>query len=154
MSTLLTVLFLIILGIILLFIEFAVIPGITIAGIGGIILFALSIFLSFKAFGTLAGILTAVFIVIASPILVTKFFKSKAGKKMLLETEIDAHIDTIQNIQLNDEGITVGRLAPIGKAKFGHQVVEAKSASGFLDSNTRIKVIEINKTQIIVEPLI
>ncbi|MFV0366195.1 MAG: hypothetical protein ACK5JS_06805 [Mangrovibacterium sp.] len=153
MSTILTILALIILGIILLFIEFAVIPGITIAGIGGIILFILSISLSFKHFGALAGVLTTLVVLIVAPILVQKFFKSKAGKKLLLETEIDAKVDTIHDISIGDEGITVGRLAPVGKAKFGNQILESKSISGFVDANVKIKVIEISKTQIIVEPL-
>ncbi|MFV0522592.1 MAG: hypothetical protein ACK5MI_09250 [Mangrovibacterium sp.] len=153
MTIILTILFLIILGIILLFIEFAVIPGITLAGIGGVVLFILSIFLSFKTYGLATGILVTLFILIVSPILIFKFFKTKAGKKMLLETEIDTHVGSIQHIHVGDEGITIGRLAPVGKAKFGDQIVETKSITGYIDSNSRVKVIETTKTQIIVEPL-
>lgn len=153
MGTILIILALIMLGILLLFIEFALIPGITVAGIGGVLLFFLSIFLSFDRFGVVAGILTTLFILVVSPLLVIKFFKTKAGKKVLLETEIDANIAIIKDIQLGDEGITVGRLAPVGKARFGSQTVETKSLSGYIDSNTKVRVVETTKTQIIVEPL-
>lgn len=72
---------------------------------------------------------------------------------MLLETEIDAKTNTIEHIELHEEGVAVGRLAPVGKVRIGEQIVEAKSASGFVDDKTRVKVIEIHKTQIIIEPL-
>ena len=73
--TFLIILLLIVLGVILLLIEFAVIPGVTIAGIGGTILFGYSIYLAFSEYGTWAGILTLLAIVIIVPVLFYRFFK-------------------------------------------------------------------------------
>ncbi len=153
--TILIILFLIFLGILLLLLEFAVIPGITIAGIGGLILFGVSVYLAFDTYGILIGISTLAFILIVSPILVFRLFKGKTGKKMVLESEITGTVDevNIQLIHLGDEGISLGRLAPMGKVRINGETVEAKSASGFVDEKTAVKVIEVEKTHVIIEPI-
>ena len=51
------IILLILLGLLLLLIEFAVIPGVTIAGIGGFLLLAASVYIAFKELGTAAGLL-------------------------------------------------------------------------------------------------
>ncbi|MFV0289961.1 MAG: hypothetical protein ACK5IJ_03565 [Mangrovibacterium sp.] len=153
MSALLTILLLILIGIILLFIEFVITPGLSISGIGGILLLILSIFIAFQHFNWIIGSVTALFILIFVPILVLKFFKTRAGKKIMLNTKIDSSINHIENIQVHDQGITMSRLAPVGKSKIGNQTVETKASQGWIDSNQKIKVIEVNKNQIIVEPL-
>lgn len=74
---------------------------------------------------------------------------------MLLNSEIDGHVDQIdsQTIHEGDEGITLGRLVPTGKVRINEQIMEAKSATGFVDPNVKIRVIEVLKTQVIVEPI-
>ncbi len=153
--TILIILFLIFLGILLLLLEFAVIPGITIAGIGGLILFAVSTYLAFTSYGPLAGFATLAFILIVSPILVYRFFKGKAGKKMVLESEITGTVEEVdeEKIKVGDEGIALGRLAPMGKVKIKDETMEAKSISGFVDQNVKIKVVDLEKTYVIVEPI-
>lgn len=153
--TILIILFLIFLGILLLLLEFVVIPGITIAGIGGVILLGGSVYLAFDAYGVLAGILTLAFVVIAVPIIVYRLFQSRSGQRLLLNSEIDGHVDKIDELQIKvgDEGITLGRLAPTGRVKINNLNMEAKSATGFVDQNVKIKVIEVYKTQVLVEPI-
>ncbi|WP_321289173.1 hypothetical protein [uncultured Sunxiuqinia sp.] len=153
--TILIILFLILLGILLLLLEFVVIPGITIAGIGGVVLLGASVYLAFDTYGVLVGIITLAFVIIASPIIVYQLFQSKTGKHMLLNSEIDSHIDKIdeQLIRVGDEGITLGRLAPTGRVKINKHSMEAKSAAGFVDQHVKIKVIEVLRTQVIVEPI-
>ncbi len=153
--TVLIILFLIFLGILLLLLEFAVIPGITIAGIGGLMLLGASIYLAFVTYGTLAGILTTAFVVIVSPILVVRFFKSRTGKKMVLESEVDGKVDEINSLEIQpgDEGIAIGRLAPTGKVRIKEHTMEGKSIAGFIDQQTSVRVVEVLKTQVIVEPI-
>ncbi|TDN95702.1 NfeD family protein [Sunxiuqinia elliptica] len=153
--TILIILFLIFLGILLLLLEFVVIPGITIAGIGGVLLLGASVYLAFDTYGVLAGIITLAFVLIVAPLVVYRFFQSRTGKKMLLNSEIDGHVDQIdsQTIHEGDEGITLGRLVPTGKVRINEQIMEAKSATGFVDPNVKIRVIEVLKTQVIVEPI-
>ncbi len=150
-----TIIILIFLGLLLLLIEFSVLPGVTIAGIGGFILLGLSVYIAFSEYGTVIGIITLAFVLIASPMLVYYFFKSKAGKKMVLDSAIDSKVETVdeEKIKVGDSGITIGRLAPSGKARVSGEVVEAQSTGGFIDHNTEIKVLKILSNKIIVEPV-
>ncbi|MGD9931926.1 MAG: hypothetical protein AB7U05_18040 [Mangrovibacterium sp.] len=153
--TILIILFLIFLGILLLLLEFAVIPGVTIAGIGGVVMLGASVYLAFNTYGVVAGIVTLAFVLIASPLLVFRFFKSRSGKKMVLDSEITGKVDQvdINLVHPGDEGITIGRLAPMGKVRINNQTMEGKSISGFIDQQVKIRVIEVLKTQVIVEPI-
>lgn len=153
--TILAIILFIILGLLLLLIEFAVIPGVTIAGIGGILLLIASIYIAFTSYGTGAGIVTLVFVMLAAPALVYYLFKSRAGKKMILESQIDSKVESFDNLKIavGDTGKTIGRLAPSGKAKINGEVVEAQSTGSFVDHNTEIKVLKILSNKVIVEPL-
>ena len=116
---LLIILFLIFLGIVLLLIEFTILPGITIAGIGGVLLFGYSIYLAFTSYGPLAGFITLGFVLIVAPTLVVLLFKGKAGKKMVLSTVLHGFVNEInpEKVKIGDVGVTIGRLAPMGKIK-------------------------------------
>jgi membrane-bound ClpP family serine protease len=151
----LIIIFLIVLGIVLLLIEFTILPGITIAGVGGFMLFAYSIYLAFTSYGALAGFLTLGFILVMSPILVIWLFKGKRGKKMVLNTVLDGVANEInkEKIKIGDIGVTVGRLAPMGKIKVNDEVVEVKSTGTFIDPGEKVKIIHIEKSLITVEPL-
>ncbi len=149
------IILLIFLGLLLLLIEFAVIPGVTIAGIGGFILLGLSVYIAFTSYGTGIGFLTLTFVLVASPLLIYYFFKSKTGKKMVLESFVDGKVETVvsEKIHVGDTGKTLGRLAPSGKVKVNGEVLEAQSTGGFVDHNTEIKVLKILTNKIIVEPV-
>ena len=150
----LIILFLIFLGIVLLLIEFTILPGITIAGVGGFLLFAYSVYLAFTSYGTLAGFLTLGFVLVVAPTLVVVFFKGKTGKKMVLDTVITGVANQIEKkIKVGDIGVTIGRLAPMGKIKVNDEVVEVKSTGSFVDPGERVRIIEIEKSLITVEPL-
>lgn len=151
----LIILFLIFLGVVLLLIEFTILPGITIAGIGGFLLFAYSIYLAFTSYGTLAGFLTLGFVMIVAPLLLVYLFKGKSGKKMVLGAVISGvanQLDTAK-IKVGDIGITIGRLAPMGKIKVNDEVVEVKSTGSFVDPGQQVRIVEIEKSLITVEPL-
>lgn len=144
----------IILGLVLLMLEFAVIPGITIAGVGGFLLLAGSVYIAFAELGQVAGFVTLAVVLILSPLMVYYFFKSRAGKKMILDSKIDSKIENSApgNLAVGDKGITIGRLAPMGKIKINGQVVEAQSAGTYINENTEIQIVNLHFNKIIVEP--
>ena len=153
--SLLAIVLLIILGLVLLLIEFAVIPGVTIAGIGGFLLLAASVYIAFSDLGTVPGFITLAVVLIASPIMIFYFFKSKAGKNMILDSEISGKVENFSHdkLKVGDIGITIGRLAPMGKIKVNGEVVEAQSSGSFIDHQTDIRIIKIQLNKIIVEPI-
>lgn len=152
---LLIILFLIFLGIILLLIEFTILPGITVAGIGGILLFAYSIYLAFTSYGTLAGFITLGFVLIVSPILVIFLFKGRAGKTIMLQAIVTGVANEIneEKIKVGDIGTTIGRLAPMGKIKVNGETVEVKSTGAYINPGEQVKIITIEKSLITVESL-
>lgn len=149
------IILLILLGLVLLLIEFAVIPGVTIAGIGGFLLLAASVYIAFTELGTVAGFITLLVVLIVAPAMIYYFFKSRSGRKMILEKNIDGKIESFnaEKIAVGDAGKTIGRLAPSGKVRVNGEVVEAQSTGAFVDHNTEIKVLKILSNKIIVEPL-
>jgi membrane-bound ClpP family serine protease len=151
----LIILFLVFLGIVLLLIEFAIIPGVTIAGIGGLLMLGAAVYFAFKIYGTVAGFVALIFVLVVSPILIFRMFKTRMGKKMMLDSKITGISSEIKpgTVHTGDEGITVSRLAPIGKVRIGNEIFEAKSTGSFIDQNTRIRVVDILRMQIIVEPI-
>lgn len=153
--TIFTIVLLIFLGFLLLMIEFAVIPGVTIAGIGGFLLLIASVYIAFVDYGTGAGFITLTFVLVATPLLIYYFFKSKAGKKMILEKNLEGKVDSIneEKIKVGDIGKTIGRLAPMGKIKVNGEIVEAQSTGSFVDQNIKIRILKIQSNKIIVEPL-
>lgn len=153
--SLFAIILLILLGLLLLLIEFAVIPGITIAGIGGFILLGASVYIAFSAYGTLAGFITLAVVLVLAPMLIYYFFKSKSGKKMILENKIAGTLDFIDNekIKEGELGKTLGRLAPMGKIKVNGETVEAQSTGAFIDQNVEVKILKVEKNKVIVEPI-
>lgn len=151
----LIILFLIILGIVLLLIEFTVLPGITVAGIAGFLVFAYSIYLAFTSYGSLAGFLTLALILIISPLFVVYLFRSRTGKKMVLDAVISGVANEIdqEKVKVGEIGTTIGRLAPTGKIKVNGEVVEAHTTGVFVNPGEKVRIIQIEKSQITVEPL-
>ncbi len=149
------IILLILLGLVLLLIEFAVIPGVTIAGIGGFLMLGASVYIAFVEFGSGAGFITLTVVLIAAPLMIYYFFKSRTGKKMILESSIDGKVETRNNekIAVGDVGKSIGRLAPSGKVKVNGEVMEAHSTGSFIDHNTDIKILKILSNKIIVEPI-
>jgi membrane-bound ClpP family serine protease len=82
-------------------------------------------------------------------------FKSRAGKKMILDSEITGKVENFspEKVKVGDVGKTIGRLAPMGKIKINGEVVEAQSSGSFIDHQTDIRIIKIQLNKIIVEPI-
>ncbi len=153
--SILAIILLILLGLVLLLIEFAVIPGVTIAGIGGFLLLGGSVWIAFSEHGTVSGFITLGIVLLIAPAMVYYFFKTRAGKKMILNKNIDGKINLLRHdkIAIGDSGKTIGRLAPMGKVRVNGEVVEAQSTGALIDHKTEIRVLKIESNKIIVEPL-
>jgi membrane-bound ClpP family serine protease len=142
------------LGIFLLLVEFLIIPGFTVFGIGGFVFVILGIGSSYYFHGIQAGNYSLLGTVIVSLSTIYFVFKQKTWKNLGLKTNINSKNEPFntEKIHPGDFGKTITRLAPIGKAIVNDTVCEAKSVAGFLNENTEIEVIKVLNTQIIVKP--
>lgn len=147
------VIILLLFGIALLLVEIFLIPGLSVAGIGGILFLAGSIFYAYSFIGPAAGHLTFVAAVILLGVSIWLFLKTKALERMSLKTNVDGKNDPMQgmNIQVGEEGVAISRLAPMGKIKIKGMVMEAKSVDDFIDEGTEVMVIQVMSTNVLVE---
>ena len=147
---------LILLGIFLFLIEFLMIPGITVAGIGGLILISAGVYVAFTDHGTAMGLITLGVSLIASILILAVSLRSRTWKRVMLNTNSDSKVNegpVEGSIKPGDKGESITRLAPVGKVKVNDIVMEAKSIAGFIDPHTDIEVVKLSGSQLIVKPL-
>lgn len=147
------VILLVIMGVVLLLIELFLIPGISVAGIAGVLFFGGAIYYAYDVLGTTAGHLTLFASIVVLALAIWIFLRSRALEKMALNTEIDSKNDPLKDVKVHsgDTGVTVSRLAPMGKVKVNGFIVEAKTNSDFIDDGAEIVVLEVLSTNLLVE---
>lgn len=151
------IIFLIFLGLLLFIIEFVLIPGVTIAGIGGAVCLITGIVFAFISFGTATGLIV-LGVTLAIMIVATYFMlKAETWKKFMLKTTLDNKVDTVGSdegkVKPGDKGVTVTRLAPGGKVLVNGEYFEAKSVDILIDPKQEIEVIRIDDNKVIVKPI-
>ena len=140
------------LGIIFFLLEIFFLPGISVGGVAGVLFVGASIWYAFSHLGPTVGLITIAGGVVAMGFAIWAFVRSKALDKMSLNRELDGKVDTLNGITLSvgDKGVTVSRLAPIGKVRFGTEVVEAKSQDGFIDQTVTVEIVEVSTYGVLV----
>lgn len=157
--------FVFIIGVILIILEVAVIPGFGIVGILGMFLIFTSLLLSmlnndvfdftFVSMGdwtSAAAVITVsliggiLFMIFAAPlILQTSFFKTVSLSAEIVESshKVDASRDLI-----GKEGVVYSVLRPSGKVKVEGEVYDAFSSNNFLEEGSKVMVVDDNGASI------
>ena len=157
MSSVFAIILLIVFGILLILLEFLVVPGITIAGLGGLAMLIGGVYLAYDAYGAMIGTYTLVGTLIASSVALVLALRSNTWKRFMLNSEIKSHAfdkedESLPDLKPGDTGITVSRVAPVGKVRVGDIYIEAKAQNAYLDPNTEVVVVKVFPNQIIVKP--
>lgn len=144
---------LIIAAVILFLVELFIVPGISVAGIlaGGCALFAN--YYAFAHVGIGAGIITLVVTAVGCIGSLVWFMRSKTIDRISLKQNITSKIDRSAEARVKpgDTGTTTTRLALIGYAEIGKDIVEVKSTGELLDEHTPIRVVRVVDGTILVE---
>jgi membrane-bound ClpP family serine protease len=149
------IIFLIVIGLALLVVEVVVLPGITVAGIAGLLLCACSIFLTYRWYENTVG----TYVLIGTSILFIVFLiyalRAKTWDRLSLHAEIDSRVNVVDtdHIKQGDRGMTVSRLAPMGKIIIHDQIMEGKSEFGLIDENKEIEVVHVSESTVIVQEI-
>lgn len=140
-------------GILLILAEIFLIPGVTVAAIFGGLSLVGAVWYAFARIGTLAGVITLAASIALLAFSFLYFVKSKALNVIGLKTNIDSTVDSGDSVHINpgDEGITVSRLNPVGKARVNNIVMEARSLGEYINEDTPIEVVKVTKNQLIVK---
>ncbi len=144
---------LILVGLVLMFAEIMLVPGVGVAGVLALLSMGGSCFYAFTEFGNTTGaIVTAVNVVLLVAMLVY-VLRAKTWKKMSLETNISSKAVENVTVAVGDHGKSVTRLAPMGSARFGNYIIEVKALEGMMDPETPIEVVLIEDNKIYVKAL-
>ena len=147
---------LLLIGLLLMVVEVVFIPGTTIVGILGVIFAGAGIIITYRQFGSDAGLYvfigTAAFTVVALII----SFRSKAWTRFANKSAISSKVNEgiTASLSEGEEGIALSTLKPFGKAQFKTGEFEVRSLGDYLDAGTKLKIVSIQSNQIIVKPLI
>ena len=135
--------------------EFLVVPGITIAGIGGILMLAAAVYLSFAFYDTTTGliVLVGVFVVIVLTTILA--LRARTWRRISLATDIHSNVGDVKEtgVAVGDTGIALTRLAPIGTVVINDQKLEGHSEGPYIDQKTPVEVLRVSTTYVIVKPI-
>jgi membrane-bound ClpP family serine protease len=150
------VIILIVLGILLFVIEFLLVPGVTVAGIGGLVLTVLGVYKAFEEFGSTIGIWVLIGTLMLSVFVIAMSLRARTWRKLMLDTNVSGTVDqdiSEDQIKVGDRGKAMTRLAPMGKIEVNNIVREAKSVEGYVDEHCTIEVTAVEGTRISVKPI-
>jgi len=154
--SILAIILLIVLGILLFIVEFLLVPGVTVAGIGGAILMVVAVYSAYKTHGSAIGNFTLLVTLVLSIGGFAYALRAKTWKKLALSKNIESKVEVgleDEAIKMGDRGEAITRMAPVGKVLINGIIVEGKSRQGFLDQKTPVEVIKVLNTQVIVKPI-
>lgn len=147
------IIILILFGILLFVIEFLLVPGITVAGIGGLVLTVLGVYKAFNEYDTVTGIWFLLGTIILSILVIVFSLRARTWKRFMLNTSVIGSVGekSLENqVKVGDTGTAATRLAPMGKIMIGDLVREAKSIEGYIDAHAEIEVVSVEGTFITV----
>ena len=149
----LVVLSLILAGIVFLLLEIMVVPGATVVGLFGVGLVIAGVVVSFNHYGTEVGIMTILGTLAVSLVSIGIALRSNTWKKAMHSSALDGRVNVVEadKVVKGDEGISITRLNPMGKALIKEDYYEVTSKDNLIAENTPIVVVKVDGNKIIVK---
>ncbi len=143
---------LILIGAILVLMEFLVFPGVNVAGVLGFICILAGVYFGYSYYGSTTGHFILLGTALFGIGITWYVLRSNTWKKLSLSTKIEGSVEGVDDsIHEGDCGEALSRLAPMGNVKIGETVVEAESWSGYIDVHSPVEVVKVCKNKIIVQ---
>lgn len=143
---------LILLGVFFLVVELLLLPGMSIGTILSLASFGVAIYEAFDIYGSCAGGICIAIVLVLSLIATVFSLRAKTWRKLALNQEIQSksNEDPACSVKVGDCGVTVSRLAPMGKVQVGGRIYEAKSEGDFIDQKVEVEVVGSENFSVIV----
>lgn len=154
MTMTLIVIILMVVGLTLLAIEFLVIPGFgVIGGLGGLAVLGSGYLAVTQLPSAYAGITIAAGAATAG-VMFWLFPRSRTARTMVLETRLEGgSADPTLVDLLGREGVALTPLRPSGSAEFDDNPVDVVSDGQYVETGTRVKVVQVEGNRVVVEPV-
>ncbi|MDD4638673.1 MAG: NfeD family protein, partial [Bacteroidales bacterium] len=112
------------------------------------------IYMAFARYGQTTGLIVLGCVIVVSGLVTWLTLRSKTWKEISLKERIDSR--TLTNpaesgISRGSTGITLSRLAPMGKVRFNNTDYEATSRKGIIERGKHVEVVEVEGIKIIVK---
>jgi membrane-bound serine protease (ClpP class) len=149
-----------IVGVILMLVEAFIIPGFGVAGIAGLGAMIFSIFLT--SVSVEQAIISLIIAIIGTVVLIVLSFKFMKTRRMwnrlilgVRQENKEGYVAPIMNLSelYGAEGVTLTPLRPAGSAEIKGMRVDVVSEGNFIPPETKIQVVKIEGTRVVVRPI-
>ena len=149
----LVVVTLILIGLAFLLLEILVIPGTGVAGIVGFILIGIGVWQAYSYYGAITGHWILAGTIVATVVVLAYSLRAKTWRRVALKSEINSQVNLIDEDKLKpgDEGKSISRLVPGGKAVFNNEFYEVRTMGEFIDQGVKIVIEKIEDHKIFVK---
>ena len=149
------ILSLLLIGLALVIVEVVFVPGTTVVGIIGVIFIGAGIIISYRHYGTETGLYILVGMGVVTAIALFFSFRSQAWTRFANKSTIDSKVNegSTDTLKVGDEGIAISVLRPMGTVTFPGGQFEVKTLGDYVDVGTRVKIVHLSVSEIIVKPL-
>ena len=152
--TMFYIILLIVLGLLFLVAELVLLPGVSIGAILALVCNGSSIYLAFRDYGTVAGVVVILAILLLSLVATIISLRAKTWQRFSLKQKVDSSsmpATPDQELQVGDRGMTLSRLSPMGTVEVGGKVYEAKSLTAYVDPRREVEVVGFDNFSVIVK---
>ncbi len=144
-----------VLALVLGLLEVFIIPGFGISGISAIICAVVDLVLIYNdyGFGWACAAVAVALVVLGAMLYIVSH--TRAIDKVSLHATISSTSATEAqlSVSVGSEGKALTRLALVGNAEIGGNVVEVKSSGAFIESGTPVRVTMVNEATVVVEAI-
>ena len=134
------------------------VPGFGLPGVSGLILLTAGIIITWKTYGSTAGLAVTLISLALAGISISVCVKSAATGKLsrskLILNEVSQPMDHEETeALLGKEGVTVTVLNPVGFAEFAGVRLNVVSEGQYLEKNVKVRVTKVEGAKILVRPI-
>lgn len=149
------IILLILLGLLFLVAELVLLPGVSIGAVLSMICYGSSIYLAFRDYGTVVGVVVIGVILVLSVVAIVVSLRAKTWQRFSLKQEIRSSSTPVpaEELHIGDRGVTLSRLSPMGKIEIGGRIYEAKSLDSYVDPRRKIEVVGFENFSVIVKTI-
>lgn len=153
--TIAIVVFIVIVSVFLIITEIFFIPGTTIFGIVGTIALTLGLYIAFTKLGNDWGYGSIGIALVAFGLFFMLGKRMTKSAEFTLSDSLTGRVNELEEglAQVGDEGIAIGDMRPMGKAKLNNRKIEVYSTGAFIEKDTAVVVTRIVGNKIYVKPL-
>lgn len=140
-----------VLGLLLILIEVAVVPGFGVAGVLGLLALVAGALGAWTELGPFWGGVAGVVSLFVAGVMLYVIPKSKAGKKMVLQHDQSAAVSQRDRSQLlGRRGTTVTPLRPTGRVRFGREEVDVVTEGEYVETDREVEVMTVEGLRVVV----